>query len=57
MEASPLTEELKRGPQATNEALGGVFLEIATTSMSPAQRRFFTLFGERLAAAERGEAG
>jgi hypothetical protein len=57
VEASPLTEELKRGPQATNEALGGVFLEIATTSMSPAQRRFFTLFGERLAAAERGEAG
>ena len=57
VEASPLTEELKRRPQATNEALGGVFLEIATASMSPAQRRFFTLFGERLAAAEKGEAG
>ncbi len=57
VEASPLTEGLKRRPQATNEALGGVFLEIATASMSPAQRRFFTLFGERLAAAEKGEAG
>jgi hypothetical protein len=55
--SSPLAEEIRRGPQATHEALGGVFLEIATTGMSPAQRRFFGLFGERLAAAERGDTG
>lgn len=28
-----------------------------TTGMSPAQRRFFRLFGERLSATEKGGAG
>jgi DNA-binding transcriptional MerR regulator len=57
VETSPLTEELRRGPRATHEALGAVFLEIATSGMSPAQLRFFGLFGERLAATESGDAG
>lgn len=57
VQTSPLTEELRRGPEPTHEALGGVFLEIMTTGMSPAQRRFFGLFGERLAATEKGDAG
>jgi DNA-binding transcriptional MerR regulator len=57
VETSPLTQELRPGPEPTHEALGGVFLEIATTGMSPAQRRFFGLFGERLATAEKADAG
>ncbi len=57
VETSPLTEGFRQGPGPTPAALGGVFLELMTSGMSPAQRRFFGLFGGRLSAAEKGEAG
>jgi len=55
VETSPLAEELRREPEPA--ALGGVFLELMTAGMSPAQRRFFGLLGERLAVSEKGDAG
>ena len=55
VETSPLTEELRREPAP--EALGGVFLELMTAGMSPAQRRFFGLLGERLSVSEKRDAG
>jgi DNA-binding transcriptional MerR regulator len=57
VELSLLTKRLRRAPEPIPDALGGVFLELMTTGMSPAQRRFFGLFGERLSAAEKGDAG
>lgn len=57
VETSPLTEELRRVPEPAPEALGGVFLELMTTGMSPAQQRFFKLLGERLSVSEKGSAG
>jgi DNA-binding transcriptional MerR regulator len=57
VETSPLTKDFRQGPEPTPEALGGVFVDLMTTGMSPAQRRFFGLFGERLSAAEKGEVG
>jgi hypothetical protein len=61
VDTSPLTEELRRGPDPTSdtapEALGGVFIELMTTGMSPAQRRFFRLFGEPLSVLQKGGAG